>query len=114
MDLKLRIVARTPLTELWNDAASMTCSRGKSLSKDAISQLLRDGSVSFVVAEVGKKLRWISEAESADFWKREARSHLAEPNSQTSLEQFPEEYCFFASQWTLENGVNVVLLEKAH
>jgi hypothetical protein len=50
-----------------------------------------------------------------DFWKSEAKPHLAEPTSRAALSGFPDGYCYFASQWENESvAVPIVLLEKHH
>ena len=72
MDIKLKIVTRLPLTELWRDDGFTTSSRGRFLTKDEIADLLRAGSVQVVVADVGLALHWSQLHECYEFWKREA------------------------------------------
>jgi hypothetical protein len=62
MDSAQRIVTSTPLTELWNSKGLLDARRAENVGEADIVQLLRDGS-SFVVAEVGQPLRWISEGD---------------------------------------------------
>ena len=115
MDPKLRIGTRLPLTELWRDDGFTTQSRGRFLTKDDITNLLRAGSMQFVVADVGLPLRWIQIHECYKFWKQEVKSHLASPNLRLALDQFPDGYCYFASQWAARSGeVAIVVLEKSH
>ncbi len=114
MDPEKRIVTRLPLTELWTDSGSLKGVRGASIGKDTIIQFLREGRVRFVVADVGNKLQWIPEIECFDFWKKEVSPHLAEPETQIQLEQFPSNYCFWASEWQADDEHRIVVLEKAH
>jgi len=115
MDPKLRSVTRLPLTELWRDDGFTTQSRGRFLTKDDITNLLRAGSIQFVVADVGLPLRWILLRECYPFWKEEVKPHLATPKSTVVLDEFPDGYCYFASQWAAKPGeVAIVVLEKRH
>ena len=87
--------------------------RIRDINAQAVRELLRDGRVRFVVADVGTALRWIPEAECFDFWKREVQPHLADLEQRVRLEDFPGEYCYFASRWD-DGGRPVVLLSKSH
>jgi hypothetical protein len=114
MDVQLRIVTRLPLEEVWRDDGFATTSRRRELSKDDITELLRAGLVQFVIADVGAALQWIQLHDCYQFWKDEAKPHLAS-ESAAVLENFPGEYCYFASEW--DNGAGlprIVVLEKAH
>jgi hypothetical protein len=70
--------------------------------------------VRFVVADVGKPLEWIPNNQRYDFWKDEVKAHLAAPESKAFLEEFPDEYCYFASEWNSYDGDTIILLSKAH
>jgi hypothetical protein len=52
--------------------------------------------------------------ERYDFWKAEVRPHLANSEEPVSLDDFPNNYCFFASEWKSYDGEVIVLLSKAH
>src|SRR5215831_12860028 len=113
MDPKLRIVTRLPLEELWREAGVITASRSRSLTKDDIAALLRNGLVQFVVADVGKPLQWIGLQDCYPFWKKEVKPHIA--SERTVLEEFPDEYCYFAWKWdTAAEAAAIVVLEKSH
>jgi len=114
MDTPTRLVKRLPLTELWTDSAPLEAVQCGPLGKDEIVQLLREGRVRFVVADVGKKLRWIPQDECFKFWTKEVLPHLAEPEAKVNLEQFPGNYCFWASKWQAEGTQTIVVLERAH
>lgn len=115
MDIRLKKVTRLPLDELWRDDGFTTISRGRDLSIDNIASLLRAGKVQFVVADVGAPPRWIPVEECYNFWKTEGKPHLAAPQGKVFLRDFPDEYCYFASEWN-EPGVAlpIVVCEKSH
>ena len=62
MDAAGRIVIGLPLTELWTDKGLLHAQRAERVGEAEIVQMLQDGS-SFVVADVGKPLRWIPSTE---------------------------------------------------
>jgi hypothetical protein len=103
-----------PLEELWRDDGFSSTARGVSLFADAVRVFLCRGSVHFVVADVGKSPQWIPPRESYHYWKREVESHLVAPESCSPLEEFPDNYLYFATLWGEDAGVPVILLEKRH
>ena len=86
----------------------------RDLNASDIVDLLRSGAVRFVIADVGKPYQWIPNNEGYDFWKDEVKEHLAHPGSELALEDFPDEYCYFASEWKTYDGGMVILLSKVH
>jgi hypothetical protein len=114
IDLAQKIVTKLPLDELWNDREQFQARRGQWLSSDELTELLRLGPVQFVVADVGAKLRWVPLPDCYRFWKSEAKPHLAHPQSQIRLDDFPDSYCFLASRWEIDNSSSVVVLERSH
>ena len=93
-----RIVTRTPLTELWDASGPIEAARGVDLDAAAIRDMLRAGSVVFVVADCGQPLQWVPKQDGFAFWKDEVVPHLA--NGQTiQLADYPDEYCYVASRW---------------
>jgi hypothetical protein len=114
MDEKLKIITQLPLRELWRDNGFKASSRGRRLTADDITGLLRAGAVQFVVADGGSPPRWISLGDCYRFWKEEVKSHLA-AGDRARLDDFPGCYFYFASEW--DGGVEgpaIVLLEKYH
>ncbi len=86
----------------------------RDLGPSDIADLMRSSMVQFVVADVGEPYEWIPNNERFDFWKDEVRAHLAAPESKAVLEDFPDEYCYFASEWKSYDGDTIILLSKTH
>jgi hypothetical protein len=98
MDQSAKIVTRLPLRELWREDGFVTTSRARSLAEDDITALLRVGPV----------------GDSNQFWKSEAKPHLA-ADAKAVLADFRDGYCHFASQWDgSESAPPIVVLEKSH
>jgi hypothetical protein len=114
MNTTLKIVTRLPLTELWRDDGFTTTSRVRWLTAEDIASLLRSGRVQFVVADIGASLRWIPAGECYDFWKRDLQLHLAAPDSKPSLDDGPDGYCYFASEWSSRDGAPIIVCERHH
>lgn len=108
---EMNIITTLPLTRLTTPSSDATCVGD--VGTDSIRDLLRAGSVRFVVADVGAPLRRVPEAECFDEWKREIQPHLAEPDQAVYLEQFPGGYAYFASQWD-DGSSSIILLSKVH
>src|SRR5215510_2871202 len=114
MDISLRIITRLPLEELWRDDGFATTARLRQLVASDIRDMLRVGQVQFVVADVAAKPWWVDSRNCFSFWKNEVKPHLAE-DPKIILEAFPDEYCYFASQWGHKDGEPpIVVLEKHH
>ena len=114
VDAKLRIVTHLPLRELWRDDGLQSTARIRSLPEDDIRSLLRSGNIQFVVVNVGASACWIQPSECFQFWKNEAQPHLAR-EARVILEEFPDRYCYFASQWDGGDPASpIVVLEKQH
>lgn len=114
MKTAAKVVTQTPIKELGREDGFATTSRVRCLTADDIASLLRVGPVQFVVADVGVPLRWIPLSHCYDYWKREVHPHLAAPDSRTSLDGFPDCYCYFASEWGLQDGASIILCERHH
>ena len=110
-----KLVVSTPLSELWNDSGPVpgTCVRHRDLDTTAIKALLRDGPLQFVVANPGDKLRWIDAQGIFKFWKSELIPHLYDPKK-LHLDDYPDAYFYLASEWRLDSGEAVILLEICH
>lgn len=114
MDTALKIVTHLPLLELWRDDGFSTTLRGKSLTEDDITGLLRVGPVVFVVVDVGFAPRWIQLRDCYQFWKSEGKPHMA-AESRAVRAEFTDGYCYFASQWDSGKPIApIIVLEKHH
>lgn len=113
MDPSKRIVASLPLTSLWRGEGELVARRQRDLSRDELRDLLRLNHVTFVVAEAGKPLRWISAEDTFAFWRREAQPRIADPAGFV-LEDFPDSLAYVASRWDTSDEVPIVLLESHH
>jgi len=114
MDTALKIITQMPLTELWRGDGFISSSRLRWLTAGDIATMLRAGRAQFVVADVGVSPRWIPLGECYDFWKREVQPHLAAPESCKTLDDFPEGYCYLASEWSSRDGTPIIVCEKHH
>ena len=113
MDPAFRIATRLPLKELWRDDGFTSTSRQRRLGTDDIVSLLRLGRVEFVVADVGMRLHWVPLNDCFDFWKAEVRKHVKEPELFVSLDEFPGNYFYYASEWS-GGKEPIIVLEKEH
>lgn len=78
-----------------------------------LQSLLHQGPLQFVVAECGKPLRWIGKSACYDFWKKEAKPHIASPDG-FFPEDWPDGRCYLASEWLIDDGESVIVLESHH
>jgi hypothetical protein len=109
----IKIVTRLPLVELSNNSGQVIAEiRGDLVATDIVN-LLRFGPVQFVIANVGDPLRWIPLTDCFCFWKSEVRPHLAN-SSNVTLDEFPDEYCYFAQEWSTDSGPPIVVLSMSH
>jgi hypothetical protein len=106
-------VMQTPLASLSTESG-VELRRVRDVVTDDVKMLLSSAVVRFVIADVGKPLRWISEEEGFCFWKSDAQTHIAD-GEKKSLEDYPDGYSYFASEWRSEAcSETFVLLEKNH
>jgi hypothetical protein len=102
-----RLILRTPLTELWNDHGAVDARPSRDLRREELRELLRNGPVQFVVADVGKKPEWIPIRDCFRFWKSEVHNHVGESGY---LDDYPGHYFFAAQQWQATDGPPIVVL----
>lgn len=105
-------ITHTPLTSLRTKAGDHLHRVGDVDAAD-IKNLLSSAVVHFVVADVGKPLRWISEEERFRFWKSDAQVHIL-GEGEKSLDDFPDGYVYFASEWRTSRTADVVILLEEH
>ncbi|APO52549.1 hypothetical protein LUI11_05215 [Bradyrhizobium diazoefficiens] len=114
MDFAWRIVTCLPLTELWNSEGLLDVRPDQRVGAAEIELLLRDGA-SFVVADVGKPLRWISAADRFSFWKTEVKGRLIARDADCfSLGDYPDSYCYVATAWSGTAPMPIIVLEIHH
>jgi hypothetical protein len=114
MQAKYCLVTKLPLQELWDKHGVIKAERLRPLSTADMRELLRGGPVIFVIADVGRKLYWVPEDRCFYMWKKEVQPHLSQPDKRVALEEFPDDYCYFASEWSINGGPRYVLLERHH
>jgi len=114
MNLSHRMVIRIPLDNIWTPENELKSKRIGYFSRDSIKELLEKGQVHFIVANCGDKLIWISPSECFKFWKTEVEIHLARDYDNIDLNIFPDNYAYIASEWTHDDPVPIILLEKYH
>ncbi len=114
MTVLKRKILETPIKDfqLGNDLANYK--RAGSLTKEGIKDILQTGPVRFAVADVGHELEIVDADQCFIFWKAEAEKHLADSLKGHRLEDFPDEYIYFASKWLADGDSPIILLEKQH
>lgn len=106
---KLRVIRETPLTELWNDHGPVPATRVRDLTVDDIASLLRNGSVQFMVAAVGRQPHWIPPEWTVSFWKNDVKDRLLGQFVYT--EDIPAAGGYWAQEWRrIDNDSAVVVL----
>jgi hypothetical protein len=108
-----RITTKLPLDELWDESGTLTDGRIRNLDQNNLAELVRAGSIQFVVADVGRKLNWIPTQDRFDFWKT-VRPQIVDSPGPIYLEQFPDQTAYTASEWPRRSGECLILLEKQH
>ncbi|MCA6125858.1 hypothetical protein J6500_28775 [Bradyrhizobium sp. WSM 1704] len=114
MDVTKRVVTQMPLTELWNEDGPLDVDRVENVGAAEVVGLLRNGAT-FVVADIGLPLWWISEDDRFAFWKDEVKPRLVASDANSfRLEDYPGNYCYVATIWTSPLLGSMIVLEKHH
>ncbi|MGL3108753.1 hypothetical protein [Bradyrhizobium sp. BR 1432] len=107
-------MTRLPLEELWTNAGLLDSQPAESAGAAKIEHLLQNGA-SFVVADVGKPLRWISTGDRFSFWKSEVKARLVAPEAaRFAIDEYPNGYCYVATVWNGASPDPVIVLEMHH
>lgn len=114
MSRSQKVISYLPAAEVWAGERLVSTTKVRDLDASDIADMLRSGEPRFVVADLGRPFEWVPSDERYDFWKAEARPHLAAPDSKAPLDDFPDQYCYFASEWKGFDGGAIILLSKAH
>jgi len=113
-EMRERIVTTIPMESIWKDEEQVEASREKYLTMSDLTEMLRIHPVEFIVADVGAPLKRISVEKCYEFWKSEVKPHLLNPQGKVDRSKLPDEYGYFASEWSGQIEVPIVLLEKIH
>lgn len=114
MDFANRVVTQMPLTELWSGEGVLDARPAERVGEADIKRLLRDGST-FVVVDVGRPLKWTSEADRFAFWKAEVKGHLVSPDMDSfCLDDYADGHCYTATVWRGTSPAPVIVLEMYH
>ncbi len=105
-------ILQTPVKDFQLGNGLDTYRRNRQLTRENIKVILQKNSIQFLIADVGHKLEIIDASQCFTFWKAEVEKHLA--SKSTRLEDYPDEYLYFASEWVAEGLNPVLLLEKHH
>jgi len=112
-----RVVTRMPLDALWDSHGELRLEKKRAVGLVQVADLLRHGRVRFVLANCGDPLKWVPEEAIYRFWSEDVKARLVEPGEAENsfrLEDYPDEYCYLATEWGGEGEVPVVLLEMYH
>lgn len=112
MNIYNQKIPQTPVKDYQLGNGLDTYKRDRSLTKESIKEILQSGPIQFLIADVGHKLEIIDASQCFKFWKAEVEKHLAD--KPTRLEDYPNEYLYFASKWIAQGLSPVILLEKHH
>ena len=66
-----------PMTGLWTEQGELVATRVRALDHGDVLALLHEGALHFVVATLGKPLRWIAKRDTTAFWETEGRVLMA-------------------------------------
>jgi len=114
MNFSDKIVTAMPLVNIWTTNNELKSQRVAYLTKDDIKNILKQGPVNFIVADVGHKLIWIDPSQCYDFWKSEVQIHVATDLRNIYLDNFVDNYAYVASKWNADDPTPIILLEKRH
>ncbi|MFD1872452.1 hypothetical protein [Hymenobacter bucti] len=107
-------IMETPIKDFQLGNNLDSYQREKRLTKEELNVILQAGPVLFAVADAGHELEVIDTSQCFKFWKSEVEKHLADPSKLSRLEDYPDEYLYFASKWIAEDSSPIILLEKHH
>ena len=113
-----RRYTKLPAEELFDETGvTLPARRSRDLDLEDIKGCLRQGAVEFVVisfwqGEYCWKPRWIPLSECYRFWKTHVRERLCKEDAISSdeLAEYPEGYCYSASEWLSDDRRNKIIL----
>ena len=101
----------------WGQEDDVAAARERTLGRADVKALLQSAPVQFVVADVGKPLRWVPREERFVFWKADACDHIVEnPHHPIDIYAYPEGYAYVASEWAADDvgSSPIIVLERHH
>ena len=114
MNISLKIVNEIPISQLWNNEEIIESKRVRYLTKDELTEILKNYPVEFVIANVGEKLNWIPVDKCFEYWKSKIKDHVVKNLDRIELEDYPNEFAYIASEWTGQIQSPIILLEARH
>ena len=108
------LVTKLPLQVICDDSGLVSQVRGRWLNQVKIREYLRKSAIRFIVADIGKEIRWVPLPDCYLFWKTE-QAHIASPESNVSTNDYDGGYFYFASEWmNAKYKEPLILLERHH
>jgi ribosomal protein L19E len=107
-------VTEIPLKNIWNNTGLFNAHRNNYLTRDEVKQLIRQGPVTFIIANIGERLIWVDPNKFYDLWKSEIKDHLVTNPDEIDPDKYPGYYAYLTSEWTSDYNGKLILLEKFH
>jgi hypothetical protein len=114
MDLSHKIVDKIPLDCLWTEDILLEAKRIKYLNQKEVSEILKNGPIRFVIANVGDKLIWTDLGESYKIYKTEIKDFIISDIDKIDLDTLTHGFGYLASLWADLSENSIILLEKFH
>ena len=115
MNLSQKTVNKIPLDALWTEEQFLEAKRLKYLNQKEVSEILKNGPIRFVIANVGNKLIWTDLGESYKIYKTEIKDFIISDIDKIDLDTLTHGFGYLASLWADPSEKNsIVLLEKFH
>jgi len=102
-----------PIQKLWNENGFVEANKIKNITKAELVEMLKQGSVEFVIANISENLKWIPLNKCYENWAK-TKNQVVQDLEKFDLESFPNNFAFVASEWSHDNQARTILLEKHH
>jgi hypothetical protein len=111
----IRKIMRYPFNELWDESGVIDAHLDAYIDAERITEILKDQSVRFMMANVGGLPRWIEKTECYKIWKEQLKGHLCTdyPDIRRPYD-VPGGYCLEASEWHTEAGEIIIVFFSNH
>jgi hypothetical protein len=114
MDLSHKIVNKIPLDCLWTESILLEAKRIKYLNQQEVSEILKNGPIRFVIANVGDKLIWTDLEKSFEIYKTGIKDVIISDIDKINLDSLTYGFGYLASLWAEPSKKSIILLEKFH